>query len=102
MMGSGVDKLINESQGKYDLTSRPENQKPQRYIFVIQKGAGKSGEITKHQSCSHQGSNDQNYFEDTSYFFPLALHVQIPQIDIVGDKLAEDNGKIVTQNAIDK
>lgn len=55
----------------------------------------------QHKSCCNNGGNYQQSFQYPVQFIPNTLLVQIPQIDIIRNKLSEDNRKIITQPPID-
>jgi hypothetical protein len=96
----GIIPLIDESDGKYHLTRRTEDEQRNRDIVIMEKIMDESWYIRQHETDSHDGQYGYQKTEYNRYFVPDTFHIEIPNIDVIRNQLSEDDGEIITHPTV--
>ncbi len=94
--------LIDEPHCEDDLPHAAQDEQPQRYVGIVEEMLHKRRRVAQHHACGPHGQQVDEPAQHHRQALPDALDVEVPYIDVVGNKLSEDDGKVVAQPAIDE
>ena len=98
----GTIPLVDEPQRKNQLSARTEQQQPERHFVVLQERTEKERRIVPDGAQGCHGSQQQHDPEEKRQGTPQILGIEIPEIDVVGDELPEDDGEVVAQPTVEE
>ena len=94
--------MIYKSEGEHQLTKRAINQQPNGDIVGLEEVLHKDVHIVYQEDSSQHGGKQQYNLQQWVYTLPNTFFVEVPQVDVVGDELPEDDGEVVPKPTIDQ
>ena len=90
----GVEPLVDEAEGEDDLSGGAVEQQPKGDVGVGEEAAGGSLGVADNRDAQCYRQDAQQDACPGGYLDQGALDAQVPQVDVVGEELAEDDGEV--------
>lgn len=94
--------LVDEAHGENELACRPEDEQPHGHLRIVEEAVDKGAGIAQHGCHCHDGQGEDKGAHHHRQLPPHALDVEVPNVDVVGDELPEDDREVVAQPAVDE
>ena len=94
--------LVNEPESKYYLACGAPNKEGQGNAVIVEEVFDEGLGIAEHHSDGQKGQGADEGAEGEREFVPYSFDVKIPDIDVVGDYLSEDDGEVIAHPSIEK
>ena len=101
MAAVGIVPLIHEAEGEYHLSGAAQYHQPGRDAVVSEKLVYEGRYVFQHKSDGHDGQQRHDEPQHRRHATPHVLDVEIPNINVIGDKLPQDDGEVAAQPAVD-
>lgn len=98
----GIIPLVDKADGEDELSRRAEDEQPQRHRAVMQEVRDEVLSLREHHTQCRQRQCKDSHAEDHRDARLHSFDIQVPDIDIIGDELTEDDTEIVPQPAVDE
>lgn len=96
-----IEPLVDEAEGEYDLSGRTVDEHPQRYVIVAEETGDGCLRVMSHGYDKSERQQIEQSARHQWQAVPCALDVEVPDIDVVGDHLADDYGEVVAQPSVE-
>ena len=93
--------LVDEPQREQHLPGAAVDDEPHRDVVDVEEMLHEPLRVAGHIRDGYDRSDQQQHAQYDVHTLPYAFHVQVPQVYVVADELAQHYGKIVAQPAVD-